>query len=565
MAKLVDKNGAPLSGSDFATARGRGRPARPRPKVGETNVAWGGDGLPQIAFKDGGRLLLDPSKLTLADYRRMKNHYQINSSLTVLTFMMHQLDWRIEGSNQKVVSGVEYAIEKVWTRLVRAMSTAFWAGYSPSALQWENDPRQNMLVIGKIKDLVPEYCEVAWKEVGAVKLDDSQGANTPRSRVYDGIKQYTGGFGGSAHHIPQSNSYWYPLLMENGDMGGKKLLDSAFAPWFFSNMIHAYANSYYERFGEPTPIGRAPYGEEVDLPDGEKMDSANFMAESMSLLRSGAAIILPNDKDRGFGNQTSTAKPDYEYDIDYLESQMRGADFEQHLQRLDEEMSLALFTPLLLLRTTQGSGYNVGVGHQQVYLWQLNALAADWKEYIDKYIIQPIVTYNYGSRDWATIKFRKMGVTQQETTRAIVQELIRNGSAGVDLEELGHSVGLTLEERQAIQEPDDEPSSNPQVDERIGRPERLRDDDQPSVDKPKTDRTGVSLSSAISEARNYTLDTLERGELHVVIPAGVTIALGKDNSNRLRHTLEGGLPDYSGDSSSAARFYDTAMDRALHA
>lgn len=63
MAKLVDKNGAPLSGSDFATARGRGRPARPRPKVGETNVAWGGDGLPQIAFKDGGRLLLDPSSL----------------------------------------------------------------------------------------------------------------------------------------------------------------------------------------------------------------------------------------------------------------------------------------------------------------------------------------------------------------------------------------------------------------------------------------------------------------------------------------------------------------------
>lgn len=562
MTKLVDKNGAPLSSSEFAQPGRRGRPPKPRPKVGETNVSWGGDGLPQIMFKNGDRLLLDASRLTLADYRRMKNHYQINSSMTVLTFMMHQLDWSIDASNEKVKSGIEYALNKVWTRLVRAMSTAFWAGYSPSALQWENDTRENMLVIGKIKDLVPEYCDVAWKEVGATNLS-GDGTVSPKSRVFDGIKQYVGG-AHSANHIPQSNSYWYPLLMENGDMFGKKLLDSAFAPWFFSNMIHAYANSYYERFGEPTPIGRAPYGEDVDLPDGNKMDSADFMAQSMSLMRSGAAIILPNDKDRSFG-QGASVNSDYEFSIEYLESQMRGADFEKHLQRLDEEMSLALFTPLLLLRTTQGSGYNVGVGHQQVYLWQLNALASDWKEYIDKYIIQPLVTYNYGARDWASIRFRKMGVSQQETTRAVLQELIRKGGVKVDVEELGYAVGMSLEEQEIVQEPDDEPSDDPQNDERIGRPERLRDDDQPSVDKPKTDRDGVSLSASIKRTREYILGTLEDDRLDVILSAPLVVELGEKRATALRGMLEGGLTAYSSDPRGAAMYFDAALDRAFNA
>jgi hypothetical protein len=52
---------------------------------------------------------------------------------------------------------------------------------------------------------------------------------------------------------------------------------------------------------------------------------------------------------------------------------MRGADFERYMTRLDEEMSIGLFTPILLLRTADVGSYNLGQGHMQIYLWMLNA------------------------------------------------------------------------------------------------------------------------------------------------------------------------------------------------
>lgn len=508
MTQLVDPQGKPLSSAQFQT---RGRPPRERPAVGETSVAWGGDKLPFLSLPDGGRVVLDPSALSLEDFRTMKTHYQINSSLTVLTFMMHQLDYSIEASNSKVKSGIEYAMDKVWTRLVRAMSTSFWAGFSPNALQWENDSSANMLVINKVKDLTPEYCTPAWREVDAAQFDpQSQSAVKPTSRVFDGIHQQVGGLvTGGKYHIPVTNSYWYPLLMENGDMFGTKLLKSAYAPWFFSNMIHAYANSYYERFGEPVPVARAPYGDSLTV-EGTNVDSAVFMQGALRLLRSGAAVVLPNDRDR---NSSETGKRDYEYDIEYLESQMRGADFEKHLSRLDEEISLALFTPLLLMRTSETGGYNQAVSQTQIYLWQLNALAADWKEYIDKYIVAPLVKYNYGGKQWAKIKFRKMGTTQQETVRAIIQEQLRNGAIKVDVEELGFAAGLSLEEIETIQGNEGESNPNgPQQDKRIGRPEKLRDDDPKSVDKQKT--TTKALSAQVDRVKYEIKEMVEYGTIN---------------------------------------------------
>ena len=69
-------------------------------------------------------------------------------------------------------------------------------------------------------------------------------------------------------------------------------------------------------------------------------------------------------------------------------------------------MSLALFTPLLLLRTADSGGFNQGVAHTQVYLWMLNAIAEDWKEYIDRYILAPLAIFNFGPRaNLPTIRF----------------------------------------------------------------------------------------------------------------------------------------------------------------
>lgn len=442
-SSLLGPDGSPISSSKFRKVTA--------PPLGEKFGSWAGRDLEFFQMPGGSVLQINLDNLTLADYRGMRDHYQVNASLSVLTFMIHQLDWHIECEDARVRDHCEENLRELWTRLVRAISQSFWAGYSPCALQWENDMEKGRVKLTKVKDLVPEECMVKWKKVEGWAPPGMIG---PKLSVYDGIKQV------GMPTIPVSNSFWYPLLMENGNYYGKKLLKSAYASWFFSLLLHLFANRYYERFGEPVPVGRAPYDETISV-DGTQMTGDKAMLKIMTQLRSRAAVVLPSDRTQiGDGSQSY---PDYE--LEYLESQMRGADFQKYHNQLDEEISLALFTPLLILRTADVGSYNLGVGHMQVYLWMLNALAGDFKEYIDRYILRPMRDYNFGvNAKKPVIVFRKLGKENVETVRAVIQELVRKGTAKPSYLELGQMSGLTLEEVEVVTEPPPEPGADPDDD-----------------------------------------------------------------------------------------------------
>lgn len=809
---LLGPDGQPIEKSNYA-----GRPKNPKPVVGDAFADWGGLNKDFIHLPGGGVIGFDTSKLKISDFRRMREHYQIGSSLHVLTFMLHQLDWHVECDDKKVAEWCSYNLELVWTRLIRAMSTAFAFGFSANAVEWENDSNEGKLRLNKIKDLVPEECEVSWKYVDSAIKGDSGNVSAPKIPIFDGIQRrgtsykvpvencvtpetpvlmydyswkkagdvqvgdellafdehqpssgyrryrksvvevvgpvtrptltietrtgqpitvsddhkflvrreaeasielgaykgdgvtcpncaaeleqpavgrkrtycsdycqgafnrerrksagsykaswawvdakdlkigdkigyfgdvseysdsraagYVAGifdgegslsfagdwnspmlafsqrgtavledaltyldmfgfeyevhsnirddcnqvnikggrreiarfmnvfdpvrlkpksvgmFDGVAVKVGHSidtatvsaiydsgervvskiqtstrtlitegylshNSLWYPLLMENGNHRGRQLLRTAFQPWFFSTLIHLYQNKYFERFGEPVPIGRAPYNDKVTM--GEKtVYGYDLMATILNNIRSRSAVVLPNSRSKeGMNDQ-----PEFDYQVEYLESQMRGADFERYLTRLDEEMSLALFTPLLLLRTADAGGFNQGIAHTQVYLWMLNAVAGDMAEYIDKYILRYMAIYNFGAKTkLPRIKFRKLGVAQQETLRAIVQAMIGKGEVKPNVEELGQHIGLSLEEVEQVTEPepdpdkppldDDEDENNGNKDGRVGRDERLKDDDG-----LKPGSTTKAISGRIAE---QITRAFRRGELKDWRPA----------------------------------------------
>ena len=434
---LLGPKGQPISSKSFKKG--------PAPALGEKYGSWSGEQSSIMRLPGGGLMQFNLDNLTLGDYRQMKDNYQISSSLAILTFMMHQMEWHIECENQKIADECERQLRKVWSRLVRAKSQAFWAGYSPNVLQWENDVQNKSIVLDKIKDLIPEDCRVNWKKVDGQKPPN--GGPAPKLHIYDGIKQ-----AGSPGPIPTANSYWYSLLMDNGDYYGRKLLRTAFQPWFFSMLIHLFANRYYERFGEPTPVGRAPFEEDIDF-GGKTMKGNKAMELILGQLRNRSVVVLPSEK-TPFGDETN---PGFDYTIEYLESTMRGGDFEKYMTRLDEEMSLALFTPILLMRTADVGSYNLGVGHMQMYLWMLNAISGDWALYINKYILAPIARMNFNeNHPEVQIKFRRLGKENGELVRDIVGQGIGSGKFKPDLRELSEMSGMTLEEADELTLTDEE-------------------------------------------------------------------------------------------------------------
>jgi hypothetical protein len=446
VSQLVGPNGQPISSQQYTKAK--------PPKLGESFGRWAGEDVSYLTLPGGGVLGFDLDKLTLADYRNMTNHYQIHSSLAVLSFMQHQADWRIQCDDKKIAQHCEENMGEVWTQLSRAMSTANWCGFSPNVLQWENDVQGRTVQLAKIKDLVPEDCYVHWKEVYGWA---PYGKMRPKLKIYDGLDQW-----GYPYSIPVDASLWYPLLMENGNYYGKKLLKPAFISWYFSLLLHLFANRYYERFGEPVPLGRAPMDDEVVFSDGKggtsTMGSRDYMLSMLQNIRSRSAVVLPGDRNADDLNRT-TGTPSYEYDISYLESQMRGADFERYMTRLDEEMSIGLFTPILLMRTADVGSYNLGVGHMQMYLWMLNAMNGDRAQYINRYVLSRMVDFNFSPKaPRAKIIFRKLGNTNIETLRAVLQAVITKDQAKPDIEELGQLVGMSLSEVRAVTAPTPAPA-----------------------------------------------------------------------------------------------------------
>lgn len=401
------------------------------PKIGNKYGAWGVD--PYITRLPGGSVMqFDLSRLTLEDYRQMKTDYQINASLMMLQMMIAQADWNIytEGQEtdpkaQLISDTIEAGIRRQWIPLIRALSQSFWAGYSPIVLDFELSNDKYYEVV-RYKDLVPENAAVDWNEhVGADNLK---------------IKTY-GGILNAGKKIPGKNTLWFPLMMENGDYYGKKLLQPAFPPWFFSQLIHLYTNRYFERFGDPTVVGYYPGDETITNSDGTTSSSRDTMANILLNLRSRGVVTMPSDRD--------PETKDLEWDIKYLESQMRGADFDRYLARLDEEKSLALFTPVLMFRTGEAGSYNLGTLHNQVFQWMLNALVGDIKTYIDQYLIITLHDINFGpNAPRSQIKFRNLGRLQDQGAQSILLGLIQNGGAKVTqqgLRELGSHLGLELE------------------------------------------------------------------------------------------------------------------------
>ena len=474
MSGLVDVRGNPLAVPKTIS----NKKAAP-PKTGEAFGRWAGQDIQFSTLPGGGIVQFDLSKLALPDFRAMRDHYQVNASLAVLTFMQHQSDFHIECDNQKIADHCEEEMRTNWTQLNRAMSMANWSGYAPAVLGWENDTLDGKIRLNKIKDLIPEECRVNWKLVDGWAPPDRI---PPKFKVYDGIIQE-----GSHWPIPKENTVWYPLLMEHGDYYGRKLLKPAFQSWFFSILLHLFANRYYERFGEPTPIGRAPYDEDITTPQGGTQNGAEYMLNLLQQLRSRSAVVLPNDRSQ----DSTSGKPSFDYEIEYLESQMRGADFERYMTRLDEEISIGLFTPILLLRTADVGSYTLGQGHLQLYLWMLNAMNDDRKQYYDNYLLSKMVDYNFGTKaPRAKIVFRKLGNTNAELLNAMLTGLLSQGKIKVDVKELGQMAGMKLTEIKEVLAPPPAP----------GDDDPAEKDDKPDPDADKGKGAKASSRRGMSEA-----------------------------------------------------------------
>lgn len=416
-------------GSVHTLAAKRGRSGKNDIKKGDFQGRWSDDARFYYGSLPGGGVFkFNLDNLTNYDFHMMEDDPQIAASLSVLTFMVHQADYEVKCKSKEIKDEMTQQMqEHLWVEGLHAMSQAFTFGYSPVCYVFGDNDR-GYTTVDEFKDLTVDSCK-------PYTLPEFADKDTPKH--YAGIKQ-------GDKVINPIYTMWYSLQPRNGSYYGKKLLRPAFVPYFFSQLIHLFANRYFERFGEPTLIGRAPKNETITM-GGTTMKAADFVVEKLNNIRNHSSVVFDSEKDE---------KGDYLYDIKVLESQMRGADFERYMDRLDEEKSLALFTPVLLFRTTDTGSYDLGVQHYKMFSLMLNWLISDVAKNISRHLLTRLAKINWGENApdvW--LQPKKLGRITEESARAVLQALIQNGAAKLSdggLKELGDYLGLTLEQIQVL-------------------------------------------------------------------------------------------------------------------
>lgn len=388
-----------------------------------------------------GLYKVDTDHLSLLDYYSMKDYYQIKTAFAMISFTLMSLNWWVVGGKSKINKAVEWQIREIWSDLMKTITKAFWSGFSPNVKVFDVHPTNGYLYIQELRDLSPFACEICVDKKdqsfdGFIQRGGSYKINTIKAgALTEEIVNV------EAQKIEPKYAFWYSFMKENGNFYGQKLLKGAYMPWFFSQVIHLYVNRYFYRFSTPLALGYAPSGY-VEGSDGTQISAQDAMIEILKEVRNNSSVSLPSDRDEN---------GELIWDIKYIESQMRGYDFEAYLKRLDREMSRALFLPDLLFEAGKVGSYKLGELHKDTFLMLLNALMNDIKGYIDKYISKQFVEYNFGpSEEIPRFQFEKQGTVSTPIIVEMIKQLTDNGTLDFDIEEIARITGVPLKEAKKV-------------------------------------------------------------------------------------------------------------------
>jgi len=377
--------------------------------------------LPVMSLPDGTKYNTDDISITV--YRKMKLDPQISACLNVIKFTMQKIDWYVEGDD-KAKKVVTESFENVWNQLIAATSKALWAGYSPNTKVFTLS--NGRIVLKKIRDLDPNSCRVKT---------DSDGN-------FNGFIQT---FGASTEIVTPKYAFWYAHQMENGNLYGNSMIKPAYKPWYYSELLHLFANRYYERFGEPVVMGRAPAGETIEDNNGNKKDASQEIQNTINNIRNHASLTIPSDRDD---------KGNFLFDVSYLESQMRGVDFDIYMKRLDMEKARAIFVPDLLLGSGNVGSYALGLEHKATFITGIMGMINDMFGFFNKYIVRQLVELNYPSQT-AKLKYTPLSRVTEDAIMNIVRDMVNNGVVTPDTQALSERIGIPLSE------PEEKPIEKP--------------------------------------------------------------------------------------------------------
>jgi len=357
-----------------------------------------------------GRGLLgafSPYAVSIETRKRMRLDPQIRLALAAIKAPIMGMSWRAESADPVVAGFVESALRPVWRSLVRSALKAVEFGFQVHEKVWrvadltvesaeaDGNPSARTfpraLTYGKLKDLDP---------ASVVILADEQGD-------FAGFRQLATGV-----VVPAEKAFVVTFEKEWGNLYGTSRLDAAYEPWYWSRVMYAGCNRYFERKGDPPIKGRAPAEIRLDEDGNEvnSLDEANAVIQS---LRSGGTAVFPDERDE-HGN--------LRWDFEFLLDDKRADMFLDYIQHLEVMKLRAMLVPERVLTQDAGTGsYSLAQEHTDTFLRSEELLIQELLDQVNRYLVPQLVFYNFGPQAPA-VHLSTTGLSR--ANRELMKELI---------------------------------------------------------------------------------------------------------------------------------------------
>jgi phage gp29-like protein len=200
--------------------------------------------------------------------------------------------------------------------------------------------------------------------------------------------------------IPADKIMIYTHEKEFGDYYGVSALRAAYKPWIIKEFLQKFWNIALERYGSPFMS--------MGIPQGASLASAMSL---MDQLKHKTGIPLPDG---------------YELEIHNLAN--TGMSFKDAIEYQDKMIARAMLIPDTLFANNDTGAYALSKTHAAFFLLRLNGIGQEIGDMITKYLIKPMVQYNFGDvQEMPNFKFNDVADDDMTQLLNIVKEMLAGG------------------------------------------------------------------------------------------------------------------------------------------
>ena len=360
----------------------------------------------------------NPSKIPLKTYDDMRNHFTIAGALGSVKLPILSVDWYIDSENEEVAKFIEANLREFWSDFIRDILLAFDFGFSGFEKVFEIDDKGYI----KLKKLL----NIDVNSINIKLTDDGS---------YDGLIQNSST--GKVISIPAQKSFVFTHTKEFNNFYGRPRIRPSYTPWFISRYMLDFCNTFYERYGNPAVIGYAPIGKSKY--NNTDIDNMDYMLKIAERLQNASAMILPFSEGKQWSFET-------------FESKRTGGDYIDYIKYLDMGMFTGCLVPSLSFSSGEKGSYALFETQADTFSQGIDGELTDIKGHIDKYIIRPLVEYNFGKDVKAQWVYHPLSSKDRQLVRQVMLALVQQGKIDFAVNFLSESLGLPAREAGIIKD-----------------------------------------------------------------------------------------------------------------